>query len=82
MTTPMSLSSASRAYYLGTRFSGRTVQESGKAAHHEAKVSPLIEEIAIDADTVGFGEIIGDQASDGGEIGGFLAAVVLEETKL
>ena len=51
-------------------------------AHHEAKVSPLIEKIAIDADTVGFGEIIGDQVSDGREIGGFLAAVVLEETKL
>ena len=60
----MSLSSASRAYISGTKFSGRTVQNfvwamaSGEAAHHEAKVSPLIEEIAVDTDTVGFGEII------------------------
>ena len=30
----------------------------GKAAHHEAKVTPLVEEIAVDTDTVGFGQII------------------------
>ena len=84
----MSLSSASRAYGFGARFSGRSVQTfvcvipGGEAAHHEAQVSPLIEEIAVDTDTVGFGEIIRDQLPDGGEIGGFLAAVVLSKAKL
>ena len=48
----------------GARFSGQTdgtfvrAMFRGQAAHHEAKVSPLVEEIAVDTDTVGFGEII------------------------
>ena len=52
------------------------------SAHHEAQVSPLIEKIAVDTDTIGFGEIIGDQLSDGGEISGFFATMVLSEMKL
>lgn len=50
----------------------------GKRAkpHHEAKISPLVEEIAIDVDGVRLRQILGDQLPDGGEILRFLFRLV------
>lgn len=34
---------------------------------HEAQVAPLVEEVAVDVDAVGFGKVFGDELADGGE---------------
>ena len=40
--------------------------------YHEAEISPLVEEVAVYVDAVGFGEVFGDHLADGGEVDGFL----------
>jgi hypothetical protein len=37
----------------------------------------LVEEVPVDIYAVGLGEVLGDQLADGGEVGGFLGALVL-----
>lgn len=44
--------------------------------YHEAKVSPLIQEVAVYVNAVRFGEVLGDHLPDCGEVGGFLGGLV------
>ena len=46
--------------------------------YHETKIPPLVEKVAIYVDAVGLGEVFGDELADGGQVGGFFAAVVLD----
>lgn len=50
--------------------------------NHEAQIPPLIKEIFINIDAIGFGQVIGNQLSDCGKVYRFLATVVLNVLKL
>ena len=41
-------------------------------------MAPLVQKVAIDVDAVGFRQVLGDQLADGGQIGLFLGAMVLD----
>lgn len=42
----------------------------------EAEVAPLVQEIAVDVNAVGLGQILGDQLAHGGDVFIFASAVV------
>ena len=44
--------------------------------YHKAQLAPLVQEVAVDVDAVGFGEVFGDELADGGEVGGFFYCAV------
>lgn len=46
-------------------------------SYHVTEVPPLIQEVAVDVDAVGLGEIFGDQLPDRGEKFRFFRAIVL-----
>lgn len=53
-----------------------------RITYHKTQISPLIEEISVDIDTVGFGEIARYELSDGGKVDRLFAAVILYISKL
>jgi hypothetical protein len=48
-----------------------------RGTYHVAQVTPLVQEVAVDIDAVGFREVLGDQLPDGGQIRLLLGPVVL-----
>lgn len=50
--------------------------------YHETQVSPLVQEITVDIDAVGFAQIFGDQSSNSGKILLLESMFVLNITQL
>ena len=50
--------------------------------NHEAKVAPLVQEVPVDVDAIGFAEVLGDQGTDGGEVLFLQPMLVLDIAKL
>ena len=45
-------------------------------AYHEAKITPLVEEVSVDIDAVWLAEILGDQGADSRQVFLLLTAVI------
>jgi hypothetical protein len=57
-------------------------KRENKFLYHETEVTPLVKKIPVDIDTVGFGQVLGDQLPDGRQILGLLAAVITDILKI
>lgn len=57
-------------------FCNHDTDDGGIVGCEEAEVAPLVEEVAVDIDAVGLGEVGGDERADGGEEGWLERGVV------
>lgn len=58
--------------------SAASKDSSDNKAYKIAEITPLIQEIAVDVDAIGLGEVLGDELADGGQVFRFLVLVVLD----
>ncbi len=45
-----------------------SIQTTIKTTHQETEISPLVEEVSVYVDAVGFGKIVGDELADCGQV--------------
>lgn len=61
---------------------GRGEGDREKANYHVTQLAPLVQEVAVDVDTVRLAQVLGDEGADAGEVFLFQRVLVLDVSQL